>query len=164
MNEHISPSVHIIIVYKCTLVYITLGLMIMLSTCNKQHRLKLPVELYSFNVSNITWCQKWRGRRLTQGILSNRKIRQTHRIAAEKNMMQAVIQVAIEAAIATVMPFKEAENPVNSARSVRNVSKRWHNTKATNIQLETSKYPELWNFEKEVNNVFITKSNSTKDK
>ena len=68
------PSVHIIIVYKYTFVHIAPDIVIMLSTCNKQNRQKLPVALSSFSVNNIKWCQKQKTRCLTQGRLSNRKL------------------------------------------------------------------------------------------
>ena len=73
--------------------------------------------------------------------------------------MQAIIQ----AAKTTIMVVKEAENPVNTARSVQVMPRAGSPAlkQSTFDWKARDKYQELQNFEIEVKNIFMTNSCNT---
>ena len=79
-----------------------------------------------------------------------------NRMAAKQSLMQPNIQAAKEA----IMAVKEAENPVNAARSVQIITRTGSPAlKQLSFKWKAvHKYQELWNFEIEVNNIFVADS------
>ena len=79
--------------------------------------------------------------------------------------MQEITQAAIQPPEAAIMAVKEVEDSVNTARSVQVMPR----TGSLALKHQTfhwkaaDKYQELWNFKREVKNIFMTNNMYTQD-